>query len=91
MEDIIGNVRWFDASKGYGMIDHPEGDVIVHYSEIQMAGYRQLMAGQEVRYDLRHTEKGLSATNVRPSLVWSTIRIRWASQPVRLRLCQVVS
>lgn len=61
-----GNVKWFDDKKGYGFIDHPEGDVFVHYSAIAREGYRTLAEGEEVDYELARGEKGLIARDVRP-------------------------
>ncbi len=60
-----GTVKWFDEKKGYGFIEHPEGDVFVHYSEIQEEGYRTLDNGQVVEYVLARGEKGLTAREVR--------------------------
>lgn len=61
----LGNVKWFDDKKGYGFIEHPEGDVFVHYSVITEEGYRSLNEGQKVEYELARGEKGMSATDVR--------------------------
>lgn len=62
----IGTVKWFNNAKGYGFI-LPEGggeDLFVHYSSIQMDGYKTLKAGQQVSYDLIQGPKGLHATNI---------------------------
>jgi CspA family cold shock protein len=60
-----GTVKWFNAAKGYGFIQRHTGeDVFVHYSAIQMTGYRTLDQGIEVEYDLRTGPKGLQAENV---------------------------
>ncbi len=59
-----GVVKWFDDKKGYGFIDHPDGDVFVHYFVISEDGYRSLVEGQEVDYELSRGEKGLSARDV---------------------------
>jgi len=64
-ERITGTVKWFNASKGYGFIEQPEGDdVFVHYSALQSEGYRTLDEGQQVEFDLEHGPKGLQASNV---------------------------
>lgn len=64
-ERITGTVKWFNASKGYGFIEQPEGDdVFVHYSALQSEGYRSLDEGQQVEFDLEHGPKGLQASNV---------------------------
>ncbi|HLJ26592.1 MAG TPA: cold shock domain-containing protein [Candidatus Angelobacter sp.] len=60
-----GSVKWFNGSKGYGFITHPErGDVFVHHSDIRMDGYRTLNEGAQVQFDLVHGAKGLKAENV---------------------------
>lgn len=47
---IDGVVRWFDAQEGWGVLDAPQvpGGCFVHYSNLQMDGYRQLTPGQRV-------------------------------------------
>lgn len=61
-----GSVKWFDTKKGYGFIVGPEGkDVFVHYTSIEGDGFRALREGEEVEYELVHTDKGLQAANVR--------------------------
>jgi cold shock protein len=49
---VAGVVRWFNADEGWGVIDAPEapGGCFVHFSNIQMTGYRQLSAGQDVQF-----------------------------------------
>ncbi|MEE4362166.1 MAG: cold shock domain-containing protein CspD [Pseudomonadales bacterium] len=61
-----GTVKWFNNAKGYGFILPEEGgeDLFVHYSSIQMDGYRTLKAGQAVQYDTQEGEKGSHAVNV---------------------------
>ncbi len=62
-----GTVKWFNAEKGYGFISQPEGaDVFVHFSAIQMNGYRSLEEGQQVEFDVNEGPKGLQAASVRP-------------------------
>lgn len=65
----MGTVKWFNNAKGYGFIlcADGEGDVFAHYSAIQMDGYKTLKAGQEVSFELVEGEKGLHATNIRPT------------------------
>ena len=61
-----GTVKWFNASKGYGFIEHEDGpDVFVHYSAIQDSGYRTLEDGQNVEFEIVDGPKGLQATNVK--------------------------
>ena len=60
-----GKVKWFDADKGFGFINRGEGeDIFVHYSQIREDGYRSLEEGQEVKFDLTETERGLQARKV---------------------------
>ncbi|MEM7217508.1 MAG: cold shock domain-containing protein CspD [Pseudomonadota bacterium] len=62
-----GTVKWFNNAKGYGFV-LPEGggdDLFVHYSSIQMDGYKSLKAGQLVDYDVQEGPKGLHAVNIR--------------------------
>jgi cold shock protein len=62
-----GVVKWFNPDKGYGFIARPDGeDVFVHFSAIQMEGYRSLDEGQLVEFDVTQGPKGLQAANVRP-------------------------
>ena len=63
-----GQVKWFNAAKGYGFISRHNGEeVFVHFSAIQMSGYRTLEEGIPVEYDLLETPKGLQAQNVMPA------------------------
>lgn len=60
-----GLVKWFNAAKGYGFIQRNSGeDVFVHYSAIQMDGYRTLDNGAEVEFEVKQGPKGLQAENV---------------------------
>ena len=62
-----GTVKWFNAEKGYGFISQSDGaDVFVHFSAIQMNGYRSLEEGQAVEFDVQDGPKGLQAASVRP-------------------------
>jgi len=64
-ERIRGTVKWFNAVKGYGFIGREEGeDVFVHFSAIQMEGYRKLEEGQQVEFNVEAGPKGLQAANV---------------------------
>jgi CspA family cold shock protein len=66
-ERIIGTVKWFNGSKGYGFIARPDGeDVFVHYSAISSDGYRNLQEGQRVEFSVEKGPKGLQAANVVP-------------------------
>jgi CspA family cold shock protein len=62
-----GTVKWFNAEKGYGFISQSDGaDVFVHFSAIQMNGYRALEEGQQVEFEVNEGPKGLQAASVRP-------------------------
>jgi CspA family cold shock protein len=61
-----GTVKWFNAAKGFGFIQRDSGeDVFVHYSAIQMGGYRSLEEGARVEFSVRKGPKGLQAEDVR--------------------------
>lgn len=63
-----GKVEWFDARKGHGFIKGEDGvDAFVHYSDIQMEGFKKLSAGQDVTYELTEGKKGPRAFNVIPA------------------------
>jgi len=62
---FIGRVKWFNDAKGYGFIQQDNGsDVFVHYSAIQGQGYKTLVEGQRVEFDITEGERGLKAINV---------------------------
>ena len=64
-ERIVGTVKWFNATKGYGFLAREGGeDVFVHFSAIQSAGYRSLTEGQKVEFSIETGPKGLQAVNV---------------------------
>ena len=64
-ERIIGTVKWFNSTKGYGFIERPGGeDVFVHFTAIQAEGYRKLEEGQTVEFSIEKGPKGLQASNV---------------------------
>ncbi len=60
-----GIVKWFNSEKGYGFISREnDEDVFVHFSAIEMDGYKTLEEGQEVQFEVVQGEKGPQATNV---------------------------
>ena len=62
-----GKVKWFNNSKGYGFIERAQGDdIFVHYSAIQIEGYRTLKDGQVVEFTVQTGAKGLQAEDVVP-------------------------
>jgi CspA family cold shock protein len=64
-ERIVGTVKWFNGSKGYGFISRENApDVFVHYSAIQGDGFRNLDEGQKVEFEVEQGNKGPQAANV---------------------------
>ncbi len=63
-----GTVKWFNAEKGFGFIANDDGgdDVFVHFSAIQVEGYKTLAEGQKVTFEIEQDARGLKAANVRP-------------------------
>lgn len=62
-----GTVKWFNNAKGFGFIGPEDGskDIFVHYSAIQLEGYKGLREGQNVEYEITQGEKGPQAANVK--------------------------
>jgi CspA family cold shock protein len=64
-ERIVGTVKWFNGSKGYGFIEREGGpDVFVHFSAIQGEGFKNLQEGQKVEFTIEKGPKGLQAAEV---------------------------
>ncbi len=62
---ITGTVKWFNAAKGYGFIAREGGkDVFVHFSAIQMDGYKTLNEGDQVEFSIEDSTKGPQAVSV---------------------------
>ena len=60
-----GTVKWFNPRKGYGFITAEDGkDIFVHYADISGEGYKTLVEGDAVTFDVIEGEKGLRAENV---------------------------
>ena len=60
-----GTVKWFNNQKGYGFISDETGsDVFVHYSGLNMDGFKTLEEGQTVEFDVTAGTKGPQAVNV---------------------------
>ena len=60
-----GKVKWFNNAKGYGFIGREDGpDVFVHYSSIQLDGYKTLKEGDDVEFDIVQGQKGAQADAV---------------------------
>jgi CspA family cold shock protein len=65
VDRVVGTVKWFSSSKGYGFISQEDGpDVFVHFSAIQTEGYRTLDEGQKVEFSIENGPKGLQAAQV---------------------------
>jgi cold shock protein len=61
-----GTVKWFNGDKGYGFIEQTNGpDVFLHYSSIDMSGYKSVEEGDCVDFDVEESERGLQAKNVK--------------------------
>jgi CspA family cold shock protein len=66
-ERIVGTVKWFNSTKGYGFIEvEGSDDVFVHYSAIRGEGYRNLEEGQQVEFSVEIGPKGPQASEVDP-------------------------
>lgn len=61
-----GEVKWFNNAKGWGFIVPEDGgnDIFVHFSSIQGTGFKTLVAGQTVTFELENGERGLHANHV---------------------------
>ena len=66
-----GLVKWFNDSKGYGFIqaDGSDQDIFVHYTSIQGDGFKTLVEGQKVEFELIEGPKGPQASNVAKALL----------------------
>lgn len=69
---VVGMVRWFDADEGWGVLEAPEvpGGCFVHFSSIEMPGYRQLRAGQRVRFTIERPGFLQDGYSYRALAVW---------------------
>ncbi len=60
-----GIVKWFNEKKGFGFIQQEDGqDLFVHYSSINMDGFKTIAEGDEVVFEVEETDRGLQAKNV---------------------------
>lgn len=61
-----GRVKWFNPEKGYGFIEREDGggDVFVHFSAIQMEGFKTLNEGEQVEFEIVEGARGPQASNV---------------------------
>lgn len=60
-----GTIKWFNSKKGFGFIEQETGDdVFVHFSAIEMSGFKTLSEGELVQFEIEENDKGLSAKKV---------------------------
>jgi len=63
---LEGTVKWFNEAKGFGFIQQGNGpDVFVHFSAIEMDGYKSLAEGERVSFEITQSQRGLQASAVR--------------------------
>ena len=63
-----GTVKWFSDKKGFGFIEQEEGgDIFVHFSSINMSGFKTLSEGDRVTFDVEESDRGPVAKNVEKS------------------------
>lgn len=64
---LHAKVKWFNSKRSYGFITGDDGkDYFVYYQDINMPGFKTLEEGQEVTFDTKETDRGISACNVTP-------------------------
>ena len=62
---VEGTIKWFNSKKGFGFIVQETGDdVFVHFSAIEMSGFKTLSEGENVQFEVEENDKGLSAKKV---------------------------
>ncbi len=65
MSRVTGKVKWFNETKGFGFIEQASGpDVFAHFSAIEGTGFKSLLEGQEVEFNVTQGQKGLQAANI---------------------------
>lgn len=70
-----GTIKWFNAQKGYGFLVMEDGkDIFVHYSGLNIDGFKVVNEDEIVEFDVIETEKGKQAVNVTPILTMKMIR-----------------
>ncbi len=62
---VQGTVKWFSDKKGFGFIEQEDGgDVFVHHSAVNMAGFKTLDEGDSVSFEVEEGNRGPAAKNV---------------------------
>jgi len=62
---VEGTIKWFNSKKGFGFIEQEDGeDVFVHFSAIEMSGFKTLSEGERVQFEIEENDRGLSAVKV---------------------------
>jgi CspA family cold shock protein len=65
MSTTTGTVKWFNETKGFGFIEQESGpDVFAHFSAIGGSGFKTLLEGQKVEFNVTEGQKGLQAENI---------------------------
>lgn len=65
MANATGTVKWFNEAKGFGFIEQENGpDVFAHFSGINGGGFKTLLEGQKVQFEVTQGQKGPQATNI---------------------------
>lgn len=65
MSAVTGTVKWFNDAKGFGFIEQASGvDVFAHFSAIVGSGFKTLVEGQSVSFNVTQGQKGLQAENI---------------------------
>ena len=85
-----GQVKWFNNAKGFGFILPDDGgdDLFVHYSSIEMDGYKTLKAGQAVSFNIIEGPKGLHATSIIPIKDEERIKVTASESPAAATVAQ---
>lgn len=66
-ERVNGTCKWFSNDRGYGFVmlaGNEDAEYFVHFTSIEMDGYKTLKAGQDISFVLKETEKGIQATEI---------------------------
>ena len=83
---VTGTVKWFNDSKGFGFLTRDDGqkDVFVHFSAIQGEGFKSLVEGQKVEFEVVESPKGPGKYN--PKLLTAQTQPGWPEVPLQATL-----